>query len=533
MSARASFRLIATLGLLAALAAGTHGAHAEDSSDFGPQDGRTIVSIGHDAVLAQDERADDVVAILGSARVAGEVSDAVVAVLGDADVTGSVSGNTVVVLGDVYVNSKVSGNVVAVWGNVTLGPQAQVDGQIVELLGTLSRSPTAILHGGTVRLLPGVIGGLPQLHAWVRECLLYGRPLAPDLSLGWVWGIALATLGLYLLLAALFHDGVRRCVATLEEQTGQSVLAAIIAAMLTPLAFLVLLVSVVGIAIMPVLWAGLLCLGIFGRVVALGWIGKRCRNVVSTSFTAHPVADVLCGGLIVLALYMVPLLGFLVYALIGVIGFGAVVYTLVLSARAARAHPAPAGAAPAGAGAPWAASAAAASAAASGQPSGPAAAATAGAASTENAGEGAAAAAQPQGPPAGTPAALNLTALPRAGFWIRMCALVLDVTLVGFVLSLLRGEFRSELIFLAAYGAVMWKLRGTTVGGIICDLKVARMDGRPIDWSTAVVRALACFLSLAIVGLGFVWIALDPEHQAWHDKIAGTVVVRVPRGGAP
>ena len=44
------------------------------------------------------------------------------------------------------------------------------------------------------------------------------------------------------------------------------------------------------------------------------------------------------------------------------------------------------------------------------------------------------------------------------------------------------------------------------------------------------MRALGCFLSLAVVGLGFIWIAFDGAHQAWHDKIAGTVVVRVPKG---
>jgi uncharacterized RDD family membrane protein YckC len=44
------------------------------------------------------------------------------------------------------------------------------------------------------------------------------------------------------------------------------------------------------------------------------------------------------------------------------------------------------------------------------------------------------------------------------------------------------------------------------------------------------VRALSCFLSLAALGLGFIWIAFDEEHQAWHDKIAGTMVVRVPQG---
>jgi uncharacterized RDD family membrane protein YckC len=120
--------------------------------------------------------------------------------------------------------------------------------------------------------------------------------------------------------------------------------------------------------------------------------------------------------------------------------------------------------------------------------------------------------------------------MPRAGFWIRMAALFLDVLLVGFAMSVLHHGFHFHLLMLAAYGAVMWKLRGSTVGGIVFDLKVVRMDGRDVDWETAIVRALGCFLSLAVAGLGFIWIAFDGANQAWHDKIAGTVVVRVPKG---
>jgi len=134
----------------------------------------------------------------------------------------------------------------------------------------------------------------------------------------------------------------------------------------------------------------------------------------------------------------------------------------------------------------------------------------------------------------GAPAAppLYSAAMPRAGFWIRMVALLLDVLLVGFVMSVpfhhSFGNF--HLMLLAIYGAVMWKLKGATVGGIVFDLHVVRLDGRPIDWETAIVRALGCFLSLAVVGLGFIWIAFDDGSQAWHDKIAGTVVVRVKKG---
>ena len=132
-------------------------------------------------------------------------------------------------------------------------------------------------------------------------------------------------------------------------------------------------------------------------------------------------------------------------------------------------------------------------------------------------------------------------ALPRAGFWIRMAALAIDALIVSAICcSFLapRSIYLTEhftlqgiqwMLPLAAYGAFMWKLKGSTVGGIVCGLRVARLDGRPIEWETAIVRALACFLS-AILWLGFIWIALDPEKQGWHDKIAGTAVVRVPKG---
>jgi uncharacterized RDD family membrane protein YckC len=78
----------------------------------------------------------------------------------------------------------------------------------------------------------------------------------------------------------------------------------------------------------------------------------------------------------------------------------------------------------------------------------------------------------------------------------------------------------------------MWKFKGTTIGGILCNLRVVRQDGREIDWSTAIVRALGCFVSLIFLGLGFLWIVFDEGRQSWHDKIAGTIVVKMPPGAS-
>jgi uncharacterized RDD family membrane protein YckC len=122
-----------------------------------------------------------------------------------------------------------------------------------------------------------------------------------------------------------------------------------------------------------------------------------------------------------------------------------------------------------------------------------------------------------------------LVALPPAGFWIRMLALSLDALLVGLLMLLLiHGSFGLFLILLAAYGVVMWSVRGSTVGGIICNLALIKQDGHEVDWGTAAIRALGAFVSFVVIGLGFIWIAIDPEKRSWHDKIAGTIVVRVP-----
>src|SRR5271169_275483 len=451
-----------------------------------------MVTIGHSSHLPAGQRAESVVSILGSSRSEGEAQN-VVSILGDARILGPVSENAVAVLGNVYIDSKVDGDVVAVLGNVDLGPNAEVGGDVVSVFGMVNRDPAAIVHGATQRVLSVDFGGFSWLQTWIQRCLLYGRPLAFAPGLGWAWTLALGFLAFYVCLALCFRRGVDRCVQTLEAEAGSTALAAFLAMLLTPVLIVLLCITLIGIAAVPFVVASLFCASLFGKAVMLAWVGRRIAGN-RPGPASHPALAVLIGGAVVLVLYCIPVLGFLVYKLLGFFGLGAVVYTLVLTARARKAangH-APGTPPPSPADATGAANAAAA----------------AGIAPHYSA------------------------AMPRAGFWVRMAALLLDVLLVGFVMSVPAGHAfgNFHLVILAIYGAVMWKLRGATVGGIVFDLHVVRLDGRPIDWETAIVRALGCFLSLFVVFLGFIWIAFDDNSQAWHDKIAGTVVVRVKKG---
>ena len=166
----------------------------------------------------------------------------------------------------------------------------------------------------------------------------------------WRWYRALAGRGfsrsrflaLYACLALLFRPAIEECVRTVDTQPGLTALAALLTLLLTPLLVALLFVTLIGIAAVPFILAALFCAGIFGKAVMLAWLGRRVVGQRSAGPLGHPAAAVLIGGVIVLALYLVPFIGFVVYKLLDLFGLGAVVYTLALRAqdwRAARRDP--------------------------------------------------------------------------------------------------------------------------------------------------------------------------------------------------
>lgn len=475
----------------------------------------TRVSIGHNQTLAAGEHADNVVSVMASSNVAGDVSEDVVSVMGNARVTGPVDGDVVAVLGNTYIDNKVGGDVVAVLGKIELGPNADVNGQINAVGGKVVRDPASVTHGD-VEMVNSGMGDFDftWLQNWVTNCLAKGRLLAFAPGLGWAWTIALVSVLFYALTALLMPRSVERYVGVLDSHPGESLLAAFLSVLAIPILLVLLLITVIGAFAIPFLILALIVAASFGRIVLLAWIGTRLVKATGESGVwSHPAVTVLIGGLIVAFLYAVPVVGMILFQLIGFLGMGVVAYGMLLAMRNRRAST----------GVPPQA------AAASPQDSGPTpGAAAAASVAPEAATMGATSA--PAATPATTPASLAAATYPRAGFWVRMFALLIDVILIAILTHLIFISGKPHLLLLAAYGAVMWKLKGATLGGMICHLHVVRLDGRAVDWSTAIVRALGCFLSLFFAGLGFIWIAIDRENQAWHDKIAGTVVVRVPTG---
>jgi len=114
-----------------------------------------------------------------------------------------------------------------------------------------------------------------------------------------------------------------------------------------------------------------------------------------------------------------------------------------------------------------------------------------------------------------------------------MAAAFLDWVIVGFLGGFVGSlTHRPGFFFLVVliYFAGMWTWKATTVGGVVLGVKVVRQDGYPVTLLVSTVRALAGAFSIVIFFLGFLWILFDRERQGWHDKIAGTVVIKLPKG---
>lgn len=137
------------------------------------------------------------------------------------------------------------------------------------------------------------------------------------------------------------------------------------------------------------------------------------------------------------------------------------------------------------------------------------------------------------------------TDLEYVGFWKRVVASLIDTALmmliVGPVLYSVYGReyFHSEkliqgpadfvLSYLVPAIAVIafWSAKQATPGKMVYDARIVdSRTGEPPSTIQYVVRYLGYYISIIPLCLGLLWVAWDPRKQGWHDKLAGTVVVR-------
>ncbi|WP_373017349.1 RDD family protein [Thiomicrorhabdus sp.] len=132
-----------------------------------------------------------------------------------------------------------------------------------------------------------------------------------------------------------------------------------------------------------------------------------------------------------------------------------------------------------------------------------------------------------------------------AGFWIRTGAALIDSILIIIIifplLSLIYGEayWSGEAYFFGFWDLMLnyilpaiaiilfWKYKSATPGKMALNLKIVdAKTGRQPTTGQLIGRYLAYYISIIPFFLGIIWVGIDRRKQGWHDKLAGTVVIR-------
>jgi len=480
------------------------------SSDVaGTVEGNMATVFGSSKLTGEVE--ENMATVFGSSMMTGKVGENMATVFGSSKMDGQVGGNMVTVFGDTDVNGTVDGNLVTVFGSLKLGSNAVVNEGCVAVFGRVDRDPHASLANEPFVVLPW----FGFLTDYIRAGPFLGRPLPPGSLLAWI--VVALHFVLYFLVALVLPKPTAACVRQLDQRFLASFGMGLLVMPVIILLMIILSTTVIGIILIPFIIILEIALAVLGTTATLQFFGLGINRRFSGSTEVSPALGFLTGFGLVTLLYMVPVVGGLLWLALRPPALGAAVLALFGSFKrnGNGAAKSPAEGIPVCTAPPATAT--------------PASFGAANMAAAEGQAESTLAAGTPSTAPALSPAAPAdpaVTVMPRAGFWIRLAATTLDFVLLVWLIPFVQGFF--PFVWLG-YHVAMWSWRGTTIGGLVCSLKLVRVNGQPVNFGVALVRGLASVFSTVVLFLGFFWAGWTRQRQSWHDIIAGTVMVRAPK----
>lgn len=137
--------------------------------------------------------------------------------------------------------------------------------------------------------------------------------------------------------------------------------------------------------------------------------------------------------------------------------------------------------------------------------------------------------------------------LEYAGFWVRTGAAIIDTILIMLITvpltvsiygwayfngentSIIAGpaDFLITWVLPAIAVIAFWIIKQATPGKMAVSAKIVdATTDHPASPAQLVGRYFAYFVSMIPLFLGIIWVAFDKRKQGWHDKLAGTVVIK-------
>lgn len=307
---------VAVLGLVVLLPLPAQALEKQAWGDVVVEQGETVpdVSTAVGNVTVEGKVEGDVRSGIGNIAVVegGEVGDDIKAGRGDVEVNGPVGGGIEAGIGDVYVNAPVRGNIEVGRGDLEVEDGARVLGWASLGSGEFRGDKDAVA---------GAVFTDPRPHM-DHDPHWFG---IADL-VGWAFGTAVFA-ACAVLLAVLAPGPLLAAARRAEESPGWSLLFGMASVLVVFVFCVVLAVSIVGIPLLLLLAPAYLALVFFGALVAAYFVGRRIVFATGHYRRGNVLAAVV-GGLVVAAVYLIPVLGgILIYGL-ALFGTGAAILAL-------------------------------------------------------------------------------------------------------------------------------------------------------------------------------------------------------------
>lgn len=120
----------------------------------------------------------------------------------------------------------------------------------------------------------------------------------------------------------------------------------------------------------------------------------------------------------------------------------------------------------------------------------------------------------------------------KAGLGERFIALVIDSIILGIVTGVVTaviGNVGGVIGFLVGV-AYQWYFltqnKGQTPGKLFMGIRVVKANGATLSDADAIVRYIGYYINTFFLFIGWLWAIPDANNQGWHDKLAGTYVVK-------
>jgi hypothetical protein len=439
--------------------------HSEKSWEIGGHKHEGNVVTGQNFVLERGESTSgDLVLVRGHAKIDGTVNGDCVLVGSDADISGTINGDAV-----------------SVASKMRFSPGTVINGDFVSVVSTVSGSSDVHVNGERINMDLFPPDTLLGFDKWFSGTILLLRPMSPDSFTSWFG--ALFVLAFCLGVGALFPRLLADTGKVLQERAPASLLSGFAIVPAAALFCFLLLITVLGIFVIPFVVATLVVFSLIGNAAVFQAIGQRLAPKLRDQKHGS-LAWIALGAFVCWIIYCIPVIGFLAGSLVFLTGLGAFSLYVVDRARVT-----------------------------------PTARLNAPAKSLTDE-------SSRESTPIRTASTIAAGNMPD--FWRRLGANLIDLVVLYSLLQF-TGITRILVPAWVLYRFGMYVWRSATLGEIVLNLRVEKLDGSSLinDYGTAIVRALASLLSLLPLGLGFLWILFDPQRQTWHDKISGSVVVPV------